>query len=46
MFELKWSMDGFDENVNTSIYETEREVKGEMYRVLHNDGYIVNMDVI
>lgn len=46
MFKLQWSMDGFDENVNTTIYASEEEVKSAMYKVLHNDGYIVKMDVI
>lgn len=46
MFELKWSMDGFDENVNTSVFETEKGVKNEMYRVTHNDGYIVKLCVV
>jgi len=46
MYELKWSMSGFDENVNTSVFETERDVKSEMYSVLHNGGYIVALSSI
>lgn len=43
-YKLQWSWD--DVKIEEDIFETESEVKNQMYQVLHNDGWIKSLKVV
>jgi hypothetical protein len=46
MYKLTWSKESFTGKQYIVAFETEQEVKRAMAEVLHQDGYIISLDVI